>query len=229
MSQDRRLHRRERVGELQGILQFSRPAQILDLSRTGAAVETPERLVPGRSYSLGLHSPGLAITPMTARVVWCKLTGRRDAGAGESTPVYRAGLQFEQALAAPASDLLDHVVQVATAGVDTRLLARHKMSDLASTLLLRGRATFDVRILSRGGLGAEMEYSPRIGSMLEFVLQLDQPVELKGRVANVTPAAEEPRRYLVGIEFVGLGSIAQGQLDRYLDGLRSSESEPESG
>ena len=39
-------------------------------------------------------------------------------------------------------------------------------------------------------MGAEMEYSPRIGSMLDFVLPLDEPLELRGRVADVNPAAE---------------------------------------
>ena len=59
-----------------------------------------------------------------------------------------------------------------------------------------------------------MEYSPRVGSMLEFVLPLDEPLELRGRVADVNPAAENPTRFLVGVEFVSVSPLAQGQLDR---------------
>jgi hypothetical protein len=57
--------------------------------------------------------------------------------------------------------------------------------------------------------------------MLEFVLPLDEPIELRGRVADVNPAAENPTRFLVGIEFVNVPPMAQGQIDRYLESLRS--------
>ena len=73
-----------------------------------------------------------------------------------------------------------------------------------------------------------MEYSPRVGSMLEFVLPLDEPLELRGRVTDVTPAAENPTRFLVGIEFVNVSSIAQGQIDRYLESLRAKLTPPQS-
>jgi hypothetical protein len=220
MSQDRRNHRRYQVGELAGTLQFNHPARVLDLSRSGAAVETAERLVPGRTYNLQLEGPSGTVTSTTGNVVWCLLTGMQEASNGESTPIYRAGLEFDRDLDEPALRFLDRLDESAAAAVDTRLRARYKLSDLASTLLLRDRATFEVRTLSRGGMGAEMEYSPRLGSMLEFVLPLDPPIEVKGRVADVNPAAEDPRRFLVGIEFVQLSPRAQGQLDRYVEGLR---------
>jgi hypothetical protein len=70
-------------------------------------------------------------------------------------------------------------------------------------------------------MGAELEYSPRVGSMLEFVLPLDEPLELRGRVVDVTPAAENPTRFLVGIEFVNVPSRVQGELDRYIESLRA--------
>jgi hypothetical protein len=222
MAQDRRHHRRYRVADLSGTLQFSHPARVIDLSRSGAAIETSERLAPGRTYSLQLGEVESGVTSTTARVIWCKLTGTRESSDGDSIPIYRAGLEFEGVLAEPASLLLDQLDDDGLAGVDTRLQARYKMSDLASTLLLRDRAGFEVRSLSRAGMGAEMEYSPRVGSMLEFVLPLDEPVEIKGRVADVVPAEEDPRRFLVGIEFVGLGSVAQIQLDRYIARLRTS-------
>jgi hypothetical protein len=76
-------------------------------------------------------------------------------------------------------------------------------------------------------MGAEMEYSPRVGSMLEFVLQLDEPVDIRGRVADVNPAAEDPTRFLVGIEFVSVAPRAQGQIDRYLESLRAKIATPQ--
>jgi hypothetical protein len=216
-----RQHRRFRVADLRGTLQFSHPAVVLDLSRSGIAVESSERLVPGRVYPLQLEgSDGLLIST-SARVAWCKLTGTNQNEDGEAAPVYRAGLEFQGVLPEPAGRLFDELEAGAPDDIDTNLQARYKLSDLASTLLLRGQSTFEVRTLSRRGMGAEMEYSPRVGSMLEFVLPLDEPIELRGRVADVNPAAESPTRFMVGIEFVNVAPLAQGQIDRYLESLRA--------
>jgi hypothetical protein len=182
-------------------------------------VESAERLVPGRTYPLQLEGrDGLLITT-SARVVWCKLTGTSENEDGEAAPVYRAGLEFQGVLPEAAGRLFDQLETSTVEDVDTNLLARYKLSDLASTLLLRGQATFEVRTMSRNGMGAEMEYSPRVGSMLEFVLPLDEPLELRGRVADVNPAAENPTRFLVGIEFVSVPPLAQGRID--LESLRA--------
>jgi hypothetical protein len=219
-SQDRRAHPRFHVADLQGTLQFAHPTTVLDVSRTGAAVETAERLVPGRLYPLQLESrDGLVVTTL-GRVVWCKLTRMQQNEDGDSAPLYRAGLEVEEGLPAPALQLFDRLDQSSLQGFDTSLRARYKLSDLASTLLLREQASFEVRTLSRQGMAAEMEYSPRVGSMLEVVLQLDEPIEVRGRVSDVKPAAH-PTRYLVGIDFVNLAPSAQGQLDRYIEGLRA--------
>ena len=225
MSQDRRYHRRYQVVELAGILELTQPAKIVDLSRSGTAVETTERLVPGRKYRLQIEGANGSSTATTGRVVWCKLTGTVDVGGGETAPMYRAGLHFDQDLMEPAAEVLDRLDEAGRQGLDIRMQARYKLSDLASTLLLRDRATFEVRTLSRSGMGAEMEYSPRVGALLEFVLPLDEPVELRGRVADVDAAEEDPRRFLVGIEFVGLAPRVQALLDRYLDRLRTGEPE----
>jgi hypothetical protein len=125
--------------------------------------------------------------------------------------------------------MLDRLEADEFAGIDTRLSARYKMSDLASTLLLRDRATFEVRTLSRGGIGAELDYRPRVGSMLELVLPLDEPVEVRGRVVAVDPATEDPARFLVRIEFVGLTAPAQDQVDRYIGQLRGRSTATDAG
>jgi PilZ domain-containing protein len=219
MSQKQRAHRRFRVPDLQGTLQFAHPVTVIDLSRSGAAVETAERLVPDRTYPLQLESrDGIVVTTL-GRVVWCKLTGTQENEDGDSAPLYRAGLAFEHGLPDAAARLIDELDQASLEGVDISLRARYKMSDLASIMLLRDRATFEVKTLSRQGLSAEMEHGPRVGSILEMVLPLDQPVEVRGRVADVRPG-EHPTRFLVNIDFVGLTPTAQGHLERYIERLR---------
>jgi len=70
-----RQHRRHRVADLQGTLQFAHPATVIDLSRSGISVESAERLIPGRIYPLQLEGRDGILITTSARVVWCKLTG----------------------------------------------------------------------------------------------------------------------------------------------------------
>jgi hypothetical protein len=219
-SDSRRLHRRYRVADLQGTLKFAHPATVLDLSRSGAAVETAQRLVPGRSYPVPLESSdGLTVTTL-GRVVWCTQAGTQEVQAGAEMPIYRAGLEFERGLPDEATRLLDRLDEVLFDGIDTRLSARYKVTGNTSTVLVRERATVEVLTLSRSGVGTEMDYCPPVGTMIELVLPLDEPVEVHGRVAAVSRAADDPVRFLVGVEFVGLPAPAQAQIDRYIERLR---------
>jgi hypothetical protein len=223
-----RQQRRYRVADLHGTLQFSHPASVVDLSRSGIAIESSERVIPGRLYPLQLEGrDGLLITT-SARVVWCKLTGTTEDATGDLAPLYRAGLEFQGELPGAALRLFEQVDQRLAPRVETSLRAQHKISEVGSTLLLREQTTFEVKTISRRGMGAEMAYSPRVGSILEFVLPLEEPTEMRGRVADVNPAAEDPTAYLVGVEFIGLSPTAQGRIERYVEGLRSRGDSPES-
>jgi hypothetical protein len=214
-----RQHRRYRVADLHGTLQFSHPATVIDLSRSGIAIESAERLVPSRVYPLQLEGrDGLLITT-SARVAWCRLFGTTVDAQGELAPLYRAGLEFQSELPEPATRLFDQLDRGAVSRIETSLRAQYKAGDSGSTLVLRDQATFEVKTLSRNGMAAEMRHAPRAGSMLEFVLPLEQPLELRGRVVDVLPAAEDPIAYLVGIEFVGVAASSQSLIDRYLQGL----------
>ena len=84
--------------DLHGTLQFAHPAIVLDLSRSGIAVESAERLVPGRIYPLQLEGQDGLLVTTSARVVWCKFSGTAENEDGEAAPVYRAGLEFQGAL-----------------------------------------------------------------------------------------------------------------------------------
>jgi hypothetical protein len=225
----RRLHRRYRVADLQGTLKFAHPATVLDLSRSGAAVETAQRLVPGRSYPLQLESSdGLTVTTL-GRVVWCTQAGTQEVEAGAEMPIYRAGLEFEKGLPDEATRLLDRLDEVLFDGIDTRMSARYKVTEDASTVLVGERATVEVRTLSRSGIGTEMVYCPPVGTMIDLVLPLDEPVEVRGRVAAVSRATEDPMRFLVGVEFVDLAAATQRQIDGYIERLRGTSPSAGSG
>lgn len=221
---ERRRHPRQVVDDLSGILQSTHPVRIVDLSATGAAVEASERLLPNHTYRLRMDSrEGEILT--SGRVVWAKLTGTREIESGDVEPVFRAGIRFESELGERGRRLLQQLEERSPKGIGTRLQARFKMGELASTLLLSSESTFDVRVLSLGGMAAEMSFAPRLGSVLDLVLPLgDVQVEIRGTVANVTPVEGAEEHHLVGIQFRRVDPEVKAALEAFLE--RMDETEP---
>lgn len=78
---------------------FRLEGRVLNLSLTGLAIETPNRILVGGEYTLHLAS-GDVSTDVVARVQWCRMKGTRGAANGDVHPVFHAGL----ALAGENSD-----------------------------------------------------------------------------------------------------------------------------
>lgn len=223
---ERRRYARYSVEDVSGVIQSTHPVRIVDISASGAAVETAERLLPNHGYRLKIDSEeGEILT--SGQVVWAKLTGTRETASGDVEPVFRAGLRFESQLGARGRRLLERLSLRSPEGIGTRLQARFKMSDLASSLLLTGESTFDVRVLSLGGMAAEMDFSPRLRAVLDVVLPLgDVQLELEGRVANVTPVEGTPERYLVGVQFLHMDAEAKAALETFLQRADETHTPP---
>jgi PilZ domain len=70
-----------------------REGRLLDLSRDGARIEHLDLLRPGAAVPLELPPPfGSLAVP--AKVVWCRVIGRKHPPGGESRLVSRSGLRF---------------------------------------------------------------------------------------------------------------------------------------
>ena len=70
-----------------------REVHLLDLSRDGARIEHFDLLRPGSAVPLELPPPfGSLAVP--AKVVWCRVIGRKQRPGGDSHLVSRSGLRF---------------------------------------------------------------------------------------------------------------------------------------
>ncbi len=74
-------------------------ARLLNLSRSGAAVETASSLAIGNRYRVTIWR-GRNSELAEAVVAWCRLVATRPLAHGEVAPIFRAGLRFVSRLAA---------------------------------------------------------------------------------------------------------------------------------
>ena len=70
-----------------------REGRLLDLSRDGARIEHLDLLRPGAAVPLELPPPFTSLA-VPAKVVWCRVIGRKYPPGGESRLVSRSGLRF---------------------------------------------------------------------------------------------------------------------------------------
>lgn len=68
-------------------------ACLVDCAARGAGIETSAHLGVGSLTSISVLSPAGEL-PLVGRVCWARLVRSRPLGAGDSEPVYRAGLSF---------------------------------------------------------------------------------------------------------------------------------------
>ena len=152
-SEERRLSRRMRLEESPGALEISLDGAVLDISVSGMAIETQGRLAPRRPITLRLHHPD-EVVKIDGRVVWCFLQGTRNDGKGESRPLYRAGIQFENILQPAAKKLASFLASHAIVSSETRLFGRFHVPDDGGVDMT---SEADFRILGQSDDGITVE------------------------------------------------------------------------
>lgn len=188
-AEDRRKSRRVRVPASDGALEISLDGVVLDISVSGMAIETQSRLAPRRSITLRLHHPQEEIR-IEGQVVWCFLQGTRNDGHGESRPLYRAGIQFENVLQPEAKKLASFLSAHAIVSSETRLFGRFHVPD-DGDVGMTSEADFRVLSHTEDGLTVEtmLAMEPKVGASVD--LQLTHP-PVSGRARVVTSRRRSP-------------------------------------
>lgn len=213
-SADRRKSRRVPVPRRDGALEISLDGTVLDISISGMAIETPSRLAPRGFITLHLHHPRGEVT-IAGRVVWCFLQGTSTAADGESRPLYRAGIQFENVLQPQAQTLADFLAAHAIISPETRLFGRFRVPEEGS-VDVRSESEFRVLELSESGLVVEtsLAVEPKPGAAVDLRL-LDPPIAGRARVVESRRernAEDSPSR--VELVWLSLSEEARSALER---------------
>lgn len=215
---ERRHFKRYEVEDIQGRFRSARDLVVRDISLTGLAVETDVPLRIGDRYSLAMWGRGDAIE-VPAEVRWCNLVAVRTV-AGKTVNVYRAGLDFSEALDEQAQELLSFIQSHIVVDVDARLSGNLRDSNRPIEIAGDQRGVL-VRKVSFSGMFVETEV-PRIppkDSILEIALTDDRlPLECAARVAGVESREWRPgeRRCGLRLEFQDLSIDDSLALDSFI-------------
>jgi hypothetical protein len=218
LTEERRRAPRYPVHDVRGTLVVTASAKILNMSLTGMAVESNANLRVGRSYTLRL-THGESVGPeLAGTVMWCHLKSTRPLDAGDRTPIYEAGLQFERMLTGAAHELLSFLRATAILTMQQRLMGRFRVN-LEEAVDLNAECEFAVRTLSASGMLIETDVSPAPQSLLDVRVQLgESAISARCRVAFVRDVGEQDKRRItaVGVEFVELPTADRAALTEYI-------------
>lgn len=212
-TEEKRRHRRYDVEGVRGSLRLSMDATILNLSVDGMALETHSWLSVGRKYSFKLRRDGEGTIPLTGEVMWCNLVRTSRDERGETLPVYRAGVKFDNVLSDTAQEVRSFIEQNAVVRLDTtRLFGRFRVPGREADVALE--QDFEVRRVSFSGMLMEADFVPDVESRFNVEIQAgDDPVSVTVRVAHVHEL-EKPRQHRaeIGVEFLDLSEEAHDAL-----------------
>jgi hypothetical protein len=215
---ERRRAPRYPVQDVRGKLVLTATAKILNMSLTGMAVESNANLRVGRSYVLRLAHGDTEGPELSGTVVWCHLKEARAADAGDTTPVYEAGMQFDHMLTPAAEELLSFLRATAILTMQQRLMGRFRVS-LEENVNLAAEWEFTVKTLSASGMLIETDVSPEPDAAVQLRVGLgDETISARCRVAFVRDVGEQDKRRItsVGIEFVWMSDDDRRVLDAYI-------------
>jgi hypothetical protein len=216
-SKARRGHRFP-VENVQGKLHFNTEARVLNVSLTGVALESGLPVRVGRSYSISLRHDDEQMIVLSGRVAWCHLKGTRKGAAGEATPVYAAGLAFDDTLTEKASQLVRFLERAAIITVGQRVTGRFKVAG-AQLISLATSHEFEVKNLSARGMLIETDLSPEAGAVFDIEVALPAyTLQTRAKVAGVRETRLADKRVFaeVEMEFVGLDDAERNRLSGFI-------------
>lgn len=199
------------------MMAFTVDAKVLNISRSGIAVQTNVQLVIGRRYIAKIGYRGGSVST-AGTVKRCSLKRTRETEAGEVEPVYEAGIEFDDVLDEAQSELMPIVARSASLQLKPRLFGRFK-PDEDETVTLESNVDFEVKRLSLSGLLVETEMVPEPDSTVSLEMEIDgKQFSSTGRVVDISKVRDEEgvQRSQLGVEFLDLDDGDREILETFL-------------
>lgn len=212
-----RRHKRYEVHDVRGSLLFRTQVKVRNLSVSGLALETAERLQLGRSYSIHLAGNDDSVD-VHGTIRWCHLASARPRPGGEPHAVYEAGLAFEDVFTERAKGLLGFLEHHVVLSPHERLTGRFRAEALLPAEI-EARYDFEVLKLSLSGMLVRTPLEASLGSRFSLELSLrDELVPLAGRVAYVQREEADKGEVAtqLGMEFVDLTNESREVISGYI-------------
>lgn len=212
-----RRHRRYEVQDVHGALLFRTQVTVRNLSVSGLALETAERLQLGRTYAIRLAGDHDAVD-VSGTIRWCRLASTRPKEGGGPRAVYEAGLAFEGVFSDEAKGLLGFLEHHVVLSPHQRITGRFR-ADFLQPAELEARYAFEVLKLSLSGMLVRTALEASLGDVFGLELALrDELLPLDGRVAWVQrdDAVKGEVATQLGMEFVGASESARNGLARFI-------------
>ena len=212
-----RRHRRYEVHDVHGSLLFRTKVQVRNLSVSGLALETPERLQLGRTYAIRLAGADDAVD-VSGTIRWCHLASTRSKEGGETRAVYEAGLAFQDVFTDHGKGLLGFLGHHVVLSPHQRLTGRFQAEALLPADL-EARYDFEVLKLSLSGMLVRTALETSLGARFGLELALGEGVvPLSGRVAYVQreEATKGEVAAQLGMEFLEMDDDARGAIGGFI-------------
>lgn len=215
------------VEGLQGGVKLPSDARVVDLGFGGLGVETDRWLQVGRGYTVSLPTDRAPLR-IQGTVAWCRLARTAKNAAGETAPVYKAGIQFQDPDPTTLETIETLLSSSARVGSEDPIRGRFRYRREESVDVQLGHP-FEVRKLSLTGMLVEAGFFPAPDERFHISLDLGPhpdggalELEVTARVAYVDRALSDDEgdpTARIGLEFVDL----DGEQKRLLRSVIRSE------
>jgi len=191
--------------------------KVLDLSITGAAIETTKWLDLKREYTLKIKYKDVILN-LRGCIVWAILSSHKKTSSGEVIPIYKAGVRFNETLSENTTRLINFIEENKIRKLEKRLVGvRFKIAD-TQNIQLDYPYKYEVKRISLSGMLIEIENPLDLNSRYDIELFINESIlKVEGRVANCTEIKTESGAvYDIGIEFVKLPDNDKKLLKKFL-------------
>jgi Tfp pilus assembly protein PilZ len=220
-NKENRKYNRYTVDDIHGKVLYASDLTFINISMDGAAIETTQRLIIGREYSLNLKFGEDTLT-IKGRVAWSRLSYSTIQRSGDISPVYKTGIQFLNILNESSLNLIKFIETHKVEGVEKRVLGVRFKIDQPDDAIIDMSVDYQIKSLSLSGMLIETNHPFDIDSQHGMYIDIEdlekQRLSVNGRVVNCTDLkTDDIVKYNVGIEFININEEDMASLKNLLE------------